>query len=555
MKDKLEKISVVEQSPNRENSISNTKPEQPHSKNLLQGFIANSWNGGFIKPIAFKKIMAGEKIENLNISGVMRMLTPKAPPIQGLKTIFKVFFVPNIRVWKNAEKYMAQKGGSTKTKIKEVPNTSGKFITMVQKEENSNTKNICITDTTIWRDSWVSSYMPRIASGQEYETFGNEIIQMPKMTILPLRGFKAIYNDYLRNKAIESGLVEYFDDTVSDVEWRTFMPDASLWQGGTAKNFMCRGRKQDSYYTDWRTELEGVDNNVTPMYTDLQQHTEWQKLIAESRSQVENEQLNDWEIVAKLRGSKPVTQGKVQFLAMKEITMNYSQVAQTTYNANSNIQAEFQSLGQTGAFSYTEFSVDLLQYHTFQEEGYLHIIAQTTADTIFETGIDRTLLNCNYDEEYRPDLITLKDDVLYQAEYTTHAYMNYKNIVGYKRKFSELFKAPNVINGDMSTRQIYDMSADGKWNIPIPMKDYYQYFENSAVPITTKDMYAYDYTDYMINKNQAIENERVIAGASDYRVSYFKGANQIFMVAETNYIDDLPIDESIKNNFKKWGEQ
>ncbi len=551
MKDKLEKISVVEQTPNRENSITNNKPEQPHSKNLLQGFIANSWNGGFIKPISFKKIMAGEKIENLNLSGVMRMLTPKAPPIQGLKTIFKVFFVPNIRVWKNAEKYMAQKGGSTKTKIKEVPNTDGKFISMAKKEEN---KFIAITDTTLWRDCWMSSYMPRIASGQDYGEYNHSIIKMPKITVLPLRGFVAIYNDFLRNKAIAQEITEYNDDTVSDTEWNSYMPNADKWKLEGGFSYMPRGRKQDSYYTDWRTELEGVDNTISPMYTDLQQHTEWQKLIAESRSQVENEQLNDWEIVAKLRGSKPVTQGKVQFLAMKEITMNYSQVAQTTYNANTNVEAEFQSLGQTGAFSYTEFSVDLLQYHTFQEEGYLHIIAQTTADTIFETGIDRTLLNCSYDEEYRPDLIALKDDVLYQAEYTTHAYLNYKNIVGYKRKFSELFKAPNVINGDMSTRQIYEEDINGNWNIPIPMKDYYQYFENSAVPTSTKDMYTYDFTDYMINKNQTIENERTGAGTGNNKVSYYKGPNQIFMVAETNYIDDLPIDESIKKNYKKWGE-
>lgn len=552
MKDKLEKISVVEQTPNRENSITNNKPEQPHSKNLLQGFIANSWNGGFIKPIAFKKIMAGEKIENLNLSGVMRMLTPKAPPIQGLKTVFKVFFVPNIRVWNNAEKYMAQKGGSTKTKITEVPNTDGHYVTMAKREE---TKFIPVTDTTIWRDSWVSSYIPRIYARQENNELNNILIKMPKMSILPIRGFKAIYNDFLRNKAIENGFIEYKDDTVSDIEWKTIMPDPSLWFGGTAKNFMCRGRKQDSYYTDWRTELEGVDNTISPMYTDLQQHTEWQKLIAESRSQVENEQLNDWEIVAKIRGSKPVTQGKVQFLAMKEITMNYSQVAQTTYNANANIQAEFQNLGQTGAFSYTEFSTDLLQYHTFQEEGYLHIIAQTTADTIFETGVDRTLLNCRYDEEYRPDLINLKDDVLYQAEYTTHAFMNYKNIVGYKRKFSELFKAPNVLNGDMTNSQIYEFDeSKNTWSEPIPMKDYYQYFENSAVPIKTNEIYTYDFTDYMINKNQAIENERTIAGPADNQVNYYKGPNQIFMVAETNYIDDLPIDESIKKNYKKWGE-
>lgn len=551
MKDKLEKISVVEQTPNRENSISNDKAKIPTTKNLLQGFYANSWNGGFIRPIAYKKIMAGEKIENLSLSGVMRMLTPKVPPIQGLKTVFKVFFVPNIRVWKNAEKYTAQKGGSSKTKITEVPNTDGLKIPNVPGAES---KFIPITDTTIWRNSWISGYYPRIASGAKQET--NTELNMPKLSILPLRGFKAIYNDFLRNKAIMPEMTEYLDDTVSSTEWGLLMPNVTSWNTGATYIFVPRGRKQDSYYTDWRTELEGVNNTISPMYTDLAQHTEWQKLIAESRSQVENEQLNDWEIVAKIRGSKPVTQGKVQFLAMKEVTMNYTQVAQTTYNANQTIQAEFQNLGQTGAFSYTEFSVDLLNYHTFQEEGYLHIIAQTTADTIFETGIERTLMNTKYDEEYRPDLIALKDDILYAGEiWSDYNTDKVKEVIGYKRRYSELFKAPNVITGDLTQRPIYEnTTGSNTYDQPIPLKDYYQYFENTDTPVNRKDMYTYDYTDYMINKNQAVENERTSAGGGSLATGIYKGPNQIFMVAEANYIVDLPIDESIKKNYKKWGE-
>ena len=59
-----------------------------------------------------------------------------------------------------------------------------------------------------------------------------------------------------------------------------------------------------------------------------------------------------------------------------------------------------------------------------------------------------------------------------------------------------------------------------------------------------------DYTDLLLNKNQAIENE-VITTGNDLLVT---GQNQVFFVGVHSCICDLPVDDSIKKNYTIYGE-
>lgn len=91
---------------------SNKHSEGPIPKSFnveLPGIIGNTWNGGFITTVGFKKIYAGTTIKKYNIAGQIRMNTPLAPLATRLTTTIKAFFVPNSRVWENAEKFSAQK--------------------------------------------------------------------------------------------------------------------------------------------------------------------------------------------------------------------------------------------------------------------------------------------------------------------------------------------------------------------------------------------------------------------------------------------------------------
>lgn len=554
--------SLNEQSPATKNQITNEKPSIIKNSNVLQGYFANSINGGHIKPITYKYVMAGEKHIEYRLQASIKMLTPLTPCYQRLKAVFKAYFVPNSRVWNNAEKFLSQKGGSTDTKVKKIPNIGGKEVPRIKTGTAGNEIFIPIFDTDIWRDSWANCYIPKYMTGYTQ----NEAYTLPEYSILPFRGFKAIYNDYERNKEYDAQLEEFKTDTVTDNEMLTI-----FWRDATQiQKYIIRGKRQNSYYTDYRTELLGEEENE-PAGTGsgaMINITEWEKKVAEYRSQAENAQENDWDIIAKIRGSRKLTEGKVQLLGTKTVGLNYQTITQNAYNTNTGIKEEFQTMGTQGAYSYTEVDIPLYQMIEFNEEGYIHVIMQITADTVFETGFERTGLNIDYDSIYRPDLKDLKHDVLYQIEKDGSRSVkgNLKAVDGFKRKFSEYFKLPQPIGGDMTTGGAYetkltsDMSATGTTEgTRIEPNRTFQFFE-------IDDRYTHnykrkqiwkDYTDLLINKNMAImQEEEAVADINDkYDVIRVKGQNQVFFIGMATCVCDLPIDENIRKNYTTWGEE
>lgn len=573
--------------PATKNQITSTKPSVPKSiDNVLSGYIANSMNGGIIKPIAFKQIMAGEKIKEYKIRLKVKMLTPKTPTYQQLRMNIKTFFAPNQAIWENAEAYTAQKGGATVAKIEEIPNIGGKSMPVtkayIKSGEKVETRQSLLCYTDVWRDAYISTYIPKIyrqikpTTATAEENLGFQI--MPKISVLPLRGFKAIYNLFLRNKEYDEELTEYKGDTVSEAEWLSYLPNTME----NLKTTILRGKRQNSYYTDYRTEIQGIEEespDLSILNNNLISWASWEAKIAEARSEAENAQLNDWDIIAKIRGSKKLSEGKVQLLSSKTFNLNYATVTQNTYNNNEKVDETFRVLGQQGAYSYTEVEIPLIAGMEFIEEGYIHIIAQVSADTVFEKGIDRLELNITPLDQYRPDLKDIKQDVLYEIEkgtvgldYSKNA--PYEEVTGFKRKYSEYFKLPNLIRADLGNDTILKANLNNPQEtlkndlgetIQFIPNSTFQFFEESdkvsALNLTpgnftltyvNKNIWQ-DYTDLMINKNQAILNETVINRNLD-NFTYVRGQNQIFFIGECNCINDMPIDNAIKDSFTKWGE-
>lgn len=93
----------------------------------------------------------------------------------------------------------------------------------------------------------------------------------------------------------------------------------------------------------------------------------------------------------------------------------------------------------------------------FVEPGRVHLIAWVWAESVFEKAIDRRWLNVNALDEYRPDLVEQKEDVIYECEYGAmkngyeYTQEYYKKIRGFKRRFNEYFKLPNTLAGDIMT--------------------------------------------------------------------------------------------------------
>lgn len=568
--------------PYSNNQVPNNKPNTPRSYNTLMGHIGGSFNGGIDKTIHFKQCMAGERFKEYRIQVKMRMLTPLTPSYNNLKCCVKTYYVPNSRVWKNAETYTSQKYNGTETKIEMIPNFEGKEIPGVYFSDSD--EGISLMHTDVWRDAYISSYIPRMGRAEiEENVQGAQNIYkiiMPKMSALPLRGRIAIYNDFLRSKKYDPEIQEYDTDNVSAAEWASYLP---MYQDDTELNDIKIGRAQrpNSYYTDYRTEMQGfeyedgmevLDGTSVAYNEQLVSWASWESKIAEARSEAEDGAagLNDWDIIAKIRGSKKLSEGKVQLIGVQTFNLNYAAVTQNAYNNSDSVQdVRFKTLGQQGAYSYTEIDLPCFAGYETAEEGYIHVIATVYAESVFCTGIDRLELNVTPLEQYRPDLKDDKLDTIYNCEFGTTKILEDQiennspyNAVGFKRKFSEYFKLGTCINGDICNQPYIQIEKQGQNDVEngtlIPQNTYQLYEDDSADIIDTftnqiiRKKPWKDCTDLLINKNLAIRQEvEQTAGNNYYRVT---GYNQIDYIGIAYCHVDMPIDEAIKKNYTTWGE-
>lgn len=566
--------------PYNNNQVPNNKPNTPRSFNTLMGHIGGSFNGGIDKTIHFKQCMAGERFKEYRIQIKMRMLTPLTASYNNLKCCVKTYYVPNSRIWKNAETYTAQKYNGTETKIEMIPNFENFVIPNLISEEAE--QGISLMHTDVWRDSFISSYIPRmgraeIAENVQQPTDMTDIL-MPKMSALPLRGRIAIYNDFLRNKKYDEEYPEYDTDQVSNAEWLSYLP---MYQNYTELNNVLLGRAQrpNSYYTDYRTEMQGFEyedgisilDGDTALKEQLVTWASWESKIAEARSEAEDGAagLNDWDIISKIRGSKKLSEGKVQLIGQQTFNLNYAAVTQNAYNNSDSVQdVRFKTLGQQGAYSYTEIDLPCFAGYETAEEGYIHVIATVYAESVFCTGIDRLELNVTPLDQYRPDLKDDKLDTIYNCEFGTTKIIEDQiernspyDPVGFKRKFSEYFKLATCVNGDICNQpymNTYQLNQDNIFNgFTLPQNTYQLYEDDSAdiIDITTDTVIRKapwkDCTDLLINKNLAIREDVEQFGQEYYRV---KGYNQIDYIGIAYCHVDMPIDEAIKKNYTTWGE-
>lgn len=195
---------------NQNTRITNEKPLVSKRNITLKGYTANSMNGGIIKPIFYMPIMAGEGVGNLRFQANFKLNTPLSPSFQRLVANCRVYFVPNSRVMTNYEKFKANKVGNT---IQVLPNArqSGVSIENIISDQDENEAlQFYLTNTDLWRDSYISSYYPRFReeslSSRESDRNNKSF---PSVSVIPLRDFKAIYNDFERSKTYDTPLREF----------------------------------------------------------------------------------------------------------------------------------------------------------------------------------------------------------------------------------------------------------------------------------------------------------------------------------------------------------
>lgn len=560
------------QIPATENQIELTRPTVGRSFNLLTGHIEGSMNAGHKRIIAYQEVMAGAKIAVSGANLLIQMLTPKTPAFQRLKAVVEVVNCPFKRVWDKYEEFAAQKGGASEEKPQVMPNFAGKKFPISNYEGDPNyTYFVSEQETTNWRDNIYSCLIPRVGAGEVIDDAAENkpYAKAPNMTALYCRAHTAAWNDLFRNKEYDTEYPEYItSDTVSENEWNSYVKTDTE---GLVDYFFCRARKDNSYYSNYRAELQGFDSqapNIIQGEEDEQllNFSEWLHESAEAMAQASNAQKNAWDVYTSLRGAKKLTEGRVQLLARKTFPISYSTVTQNAYNNNPEVEESFRVLGKQGAFSFTNIDLAWLNGIEIKEDGVLLVYMTVTADTIYESAVDRSLLNINWKDRYRPDLAEEKNDILMNIETgTPYARENDGNDayepLGFKRRWSEMFKLPTCLNGDMMNRGYFQSNPENAEEIKglqrVESQHTFQFNEFSAKKAqygTNEIMpkkHWLDYSDLMVNKNLAIPQETFQNRGSEI---IMLGSNQIFYAGETYCIVDMPIEENAKTNFVKWGD-
>jgi len=396
---------------------------------LEPGKSAITMQGNQLIPIMWKEVLAGEYIKEWKIDNLTRILTPLVPTMDKVFIRVSAFFVPNTRVWASAEKAHASKYDMEFEYLH---------------SPSFNIPNIFLEATTTDNDWYKFTLL------QKYG-IPNKIKDDIQINILPLRGYRAIYNDFIRNKDYESPLVEWNTDTPSQTEINYITApydqngDLEIPDGYLVRN----GQTRKNYWTNIKrtivaeeTDLNDIDANPDNLYD----HLDWETQFQELRQRADNANRNDWDIIAEMGGTAPVRADRVEYLGDIEYELNYQQITQTAPVIDNSTP-----LGTTGSFSYTRANGTLFRHKEFRQNGYIHVLIQLNMDKYYQSGIPRELLKTEIKDIYRPGLAKQEIDVIYGAEISANGYIqwNATDPVAYKPKWSEYKRLPILCTGEM----------------------------------------------------------------------------------------------------------
>ena len=406
---------------------------------------------GIEYPIMYKDVLAGEYIRSWELENLTRILTPLVPTLDKLFLTLKAFFVPLTRVWGNAEKALAGKGEAG------VGNTTiGSQLT--------NLPTVLLNPDTTRNPHFKFSVLQ--ALGIPYLIGTDTTIDITK-----LRMYRAIINDHLRNKEYEVAHPEFNQDTPTNIEFNqinrpanvpnAFLPGDpdrySLYPSQTRKNYLTNIKR---HMTSEQVAMQG--GVVQPT------HLDWQSQYQDLKQRQLNATKNDWDIIAEMGGTRPVTADRTEFLGSIDYEINYQQIGQTSATQ----QSPNSPLGTTGSFSYTRIEGELFSHKHFQQHGTVIVLASINIEKVYEDGIPKELLKTKVNDIYRPGL-GKKEVQLLLAKEITGTEANGRS-VAYQPAWAEYKRMPNLVTAGARTTQPPDLfgilgpQSYSQWHNAIP---------------------------------------------------------------------------------------
>lgn len=399
---------------------------------LENGKSAITMNGGLLYPLLYKEILAGEYIREWKIDNLTRLITPFVPTMDKVKLSIDAYFVPNTRVMKNWNELITDKDDASSQELnRELPT----FTTAPELTQNFNFKNTLMARYGVPNNGGVS-----------------------KINMLLLRGYRAIENDFIRNKQYEPKKVEWNGRTLSTSE-----EEAVAAFGGTTDPepktpnayIIAPAQTTKNYYTNIMKNL-AKDQEKMQAQLEQAEHLDWQTRYQNEKQKAENANKNDWDIIAEMGGTAPIRTDQVEHLGNITYDLNYQQITQSSNEANAPTP-----LGTTGSFSYTRANGTIFHHKHFKQHGYIHILASVVLEKAPENGIPKELLKTSIDDIYRPALAKKEIQLLLEQEIDATLGSTSGKGAAYQPAWAEYKRLPNLVSGEMRSQTLKGDSTLG----------------------------------------------------------------------------------------------
>lgn len=471
---------------------------------LENGKSVISLQAGVLYPIMYKEILAGEKIETWNIDAITRLLTPLVPTLDHVYVTYDAYFVPHTRVWKDAERALARKADAD-TKIKYLP-----YYTTADTTEDDQQQSIRVQNTVQWRDTLFARYGAI-----------NKLSDETMLNALLPRGYRAIFNDFIRNKEYEKAKVEWNDNEVGVAEKKAFNPHNET---ATDHYLIEAAPARKTYLQNIKKQMQ--ETSVTSP-TNLTTHLDWQTNFIEQKQNIANANKNDWEIIAEMGGTAPVTADRVQHLGRIEYELNYQQITQSSATRDGET-----ALGTTGGFSFTRANGTLINYKEFQQHGFIHILMNISTDNDYETMVPKELLKFIIDDIYTP--ATAKKEIQMLKNGEVNATNDQPSIEGiaFQPAWAEYSRMPRFITGDTQSNTLKGINGVSD---QLSLAHWHNFKPEGYLTITPDYLRPFEKTQDVLRRNNVINYD------NDADLSFRLLPDMLICISEHKVKSALPI--------------
>lgn len=387
---------------------------------LESGKNTTTLNPGYMIPIMFKEVLAGEYIKDWHIDNLTRLIAPLVPTLDRSYINIQAYFVPHTRIWKDAEKALAG------------------------------------TDNTI-------TTLPYVGISDDYfkySTFNRTVISRygipfkagaTSFNVLLLRGYRAITNDFIINKDYGIRKTEWNETSVTLAEQKAIQcyKISSLEPIDTNESnhyLLEKAQTRKGYLTNIKKQIAASMSALDDTAT-IYDHLDWQTKFQDMKQRADNANKNDWDIIAEMGGTQPVKTDRVEFLGQVDYELNFQQITQTAPEIDNS-----SPLGTTGSFSFTKAQGTLFSHKKFLQHGFIHILISVGIDNYTENGTPKELLKTNVNDIYRPGLAKKEVQLLMKQEIYNNPLSS--GSAAYQPAWAEYKRLPSFVSGQMQTQTL-----------------------------------------------------------------------------------------------------